>query len=318
MAYNYAPKNSAIYSGKEPCMNELKWNERFNIGVDGIDKAHQRLFSIVSKLILLNEDTAKQQHACWEGIKYFKNYTLKHFAEEEAYMRSINYEGYEIHKSLHDNMRDNTIPALESELEAQDYSFESVQHFLGICLGWLNGHIMIEDRAITGRVAQKWVHQPSEDEKVSLTNAVLQSFQSLFRIDAKLVSKHYSGENFSLGNKLCYRLTYRSAQGETVPVYIIYEERMVLHMLSALLGKPIKKADKTVTYALKILSQQFMDCVGNHFTFAGECRLERNDLLTFDQLLNFFYKKYPPYSLLFSTGGKGYFALCINADIKQA
>ena len=26
---------------------EIKWNNRFNIGVDSIDKAHQKLFSIV-------------------------------------------------------------------------------------------------------------------------------------------------------------------------------------------------------------------------------------------------------------------------------
>ena len=44
-------------------MNEVKWNDRFNLGVDTIDKAHQRLFSIIGKLIALNEDTAKQQHA---------------------------------------------------------------------------------------------------------------------------------------------------------------------------------------------------------------------------------------------------------------
>ena len=57
-------------------MNEVKWNDRFNLGVDSIDKAHQRLFSIIAKLIALNEDTAKQQYACREGIKYLKNYTL--------------------------------------------------------------------------------------------------------------------------------------------------------------------------------------------------------------------------------------------------
>ena len=29
--------------------NEVKWNERFNIGVEVVDKAHQRLFSIVRR-----------------------------------------------------------------------------------------------------------------------------------------------------------------------------------------------------------------------------------------------------------------------------
>lgn len=142
---------------------EIKWNDRFNIGVDSIDTAHRRLFSIVGKLISLNEDETKQQHACREGIKYFKSYTIKHFEDEEAYMRSINYPNLAIHKSLHDSLRDKTLPALEEEMAEQDYSRESVQHFLGICVGWLNGHIMVEDRAITGKNPHKWVHQPADD-----------------------------------------------------------------------------------------------------------------------------------------------------------
>ena len=62
-------------------MAEIKWNDRFNLGVDEIDKAHQKLFSIVNKLIAFTENPAKQRHACKEGIKYFKSYTIKHFAE---------------------------------------------------------------------------------------------------------------------------------------------------------------------------------------------------------------------------------------------
>ena len=69
-------------------------------------------------------------------------------------MQSIHYGDYELHKSLHDNMRDKTIPVLEEELEAHNYSVASVQHFLGICIGWLNAHILIEDYALTGRVSK--------------------------------------------------------------------------------------------------------------------------------------------------------------------
>ena len=43
-------------------MQEIQWNKRFNIGVEVIDKAHQRLFSIIGKLVSLNEDATKQQH----------------------------------------------------------------------------------------------------------------------------------------------------------------------------------------------------------------------------------------------------------------
>lgn len=81
---------------------ELVWNERFNIGVEKVDKAHRRLFSIVYKLMVLSEDEKKRKWASAEAIKFFKSYALKHFAEEEEYMRSIHYDGYEMHKRLHD------------------------------------------------------------------------------------------------------------------------------------------------------------------------------------------------------------------------
>lgn len=293
-------------------MNEIKWHDRFNIGVDSIDKAHQRLFSIVGKLINLNEDTEKQQHACREGIKYFKNYTIKHFADEEAYMQSIQYPQYEMHKRLHDNMRDKTIPALEHELEEQQYSTESIQHFLGICIGWLDGHIMIEDRAITGHAPHKWVHQPMDDEMTSLEKAIIQVMQDLFRVKAHTVSTHYGGEDFSSGKALCYRLNYKAPNGKRLQVFLVYENHMILRTLGAILGKKIKKLDKTVAYAMKVLSQKFVDCIATHFVLTEGYDFERNDMLTFEQFTRTFDKEYPPYSLLFSTGSNGYFAFCIK------
>ncbi len=293
-------------------LNTVKWNDRFSIGVEVVDKAHQKLFSIVGKLIELNEDEEKQQHACREGIKYFKNYTLKHFAEEEAYMQSIDYPGYEVHKQLHDNMCHNTIPALEQEMEEQNYSRESVRHFLGICVGWLNGHVMIEDHAIKGGYSQKWVHQSSGDELHSLQKSVVQVAKDLLRMDARLVSDHYSGEDFCEGNKLCFRLTYAMPDQKKAQVYMIYEERMILASLGEMLGRQIKFADKTVVYTIKVLSQQFVERMALYFHPGQETGWEKTDLMTFDQVLNAFYKEYPPYSMLFGTGGKGYFAVCIR------
>lgn len=293
-------------------VQEIKWNDRFKIGVESIDKAHERLFSIVNKLIRLNEEDEKSKHVCREGIKFFKSYTIKHFIDEEAYMQSIDYSEYEMHKHLHDNLRDKTLPALEKELEAHNYSTESVQHFLGICIGWLNAHIMVEDFAIAGRTANKWIHQAAEDEVESLEKAVDQAFHSLFRLKSQIVSENYSGEKFSEGNVLCYRLTYSSAEGKKLHTYLIYEESMVLFALGEVLGKPIKRVDKTVTYAMKLLSQKVMDSIGSHFEVTREYRFEKNDMLTFDLLLKTFYKSYPPYSLLFDMSGKGYFGLCID------
>lgn len=291
---------------------EIKWNDRFNIGVDSIDQAHQKLFSIVGKLVALNEDEAKQRHACQEGIKYFKNYTLKHFADEEAYMQSIGYSGYAMHKSLHDNMRDKTLPALEAELGEQGYSVESVQHFLGICIGWLNGHIIVEDRAITGKNANKWVHKASEDEVDSLSKALLQGLRALCQANSQIISLHYSGEKFSTGNTLCYRLSYvpKKKEDGRIQVYLVYEDTLVLRTLSEILDENINRVDQTAVSAMRILSEQFIQYIKPHFSFNNSYTLERNDMMTFDQFVRTFDKKYPPFSLLFRAEGKGYFAFC--------
>ncbi len=292
-------------------MNEIKWNDHFNIGVKIIDQAHQKLFSIVGKLISLTGEEEKQQHACQEGIKYLKNYTAKHFAEEEAYMRLIDYKDYAIHKSLHDNMRDNTIPALEQEMESQNYSQESIQHFLGICVGWLNGHIMIEDHAIAGKTPHKWLHQPADDELESLEKAVIQTLEDLFRLESDLVSSHYSGEDFASGRALCFRLVYRLPDGQSKQVFLLYEEQMILKLLGEMLGKQFKRIDKTMAEAMKIISQKFMSCMETHFAISKDSQFEKINMLSFGQLVKSFEKQYPPYSLLFCTEKNDYFAFCV-------
>lgn len=293
-------------------MSELKWDTRFNIGVDFIDSAHQRLFSIVGKLLNLNEDEAKQRYACQEGIKFFKNYAVKHFSEEEAYMRSINYSGYEVHKALHDNMLRNTLPALEHELESQNYARGAIQHFLGICVGWLNGHIMVEDHAITGKTPQKWIHQTSENEIDSLIRAILPTMQFLYRIKADPVSRRYSGEDFSSGNALCFRLSYRSLSGKPLQSFLVFEDRLVLYSLNEILGRQVKSIDKAVQSAMQLLAEKFMNCIGAHFVSDETYEHKGTNLLTFDQFLHSFDRGYPPYSLLFSSRGNGYFAFCIQ------
>ena len=145
-------------------MQQIQWHDRFNIGVEIVDQAHHRLFSIVQKIMDLYIERHEDKFACVEGIKYFKAYALKHFAEEEAYMLQIGYPGYSAHKKHHDRMRQETLPALERLLYDSDFSTEAVQRFIGVCTGWLTGHIIIEDRAIIGGQTNELIPMPMDDE----------------------------------------------------------------------------------------------------------------------------------------------------------
>lgn len=288
---------------------ELKWNERFNIGVDVVDNAHQRLFSIVRRLMNLSEDEKNSQWACAEGIKYLKSYTIKHFAEEEAYMKSIDYSGYEMHKRLHDNLRDKTIPALEKDLADSDYSPESIRHFLGICLGWLTGHIMVEDRAITGKTINKWNKEKTGEEIEALEKAVTNTMQDIFKLQTRTVSEHYSCENF--GNSIIYRLTYRSNEGKRIQVFLVLEESLVLRTVGSMLDMQFKKVDKMVINATKLIAQKWVKRIGMHFELLAQYEIEKDHIMTMEQLQQEFNSGYPYYSLLFDTG-IGYFAFCIK------
>ena len=111
--------------------SQLVWQDSFNIGVEAIDKEHQRLFKIINKLFMVDgeEEEEKSRWACQEGIKYFKGHALKHFVDEEKYMESIGYEGLKRHRHIHRNFQENILPALEEELEKMELQPDSPTKF---------------------------------------------------------------------------------------------------------------------------------------------------------------------------------------------
>lgn len=290
---------------------ETEWSKQFNIGVDSIDNAHRKLFSIVQKLIHLSRDENNGQWACAEGIKYFKNYTTEHFTDEESYMQSIGYKGYEIHKRLHDDMRYKTLPALEKDLTESNYSQESIQHFLGICLGWLATHILIEDRAITGKISNRWKTDHIGADMDTLKNGLTSALQTTFRLQTKIVSEHYNGENF--GASMIVRLIYCSTTGKKVQIFMVWEELLILRTVSAMLGMPLTKVDKFVMNAGKELSLQIVKQLGRYYCQPPQYQLESSHFMTPEQFKKTSYYEIFDYSLLLNTG-HGYFAFCVKSE----
>lgn len=290
---------------------EAEWNKQFNIGVDSIDNSHRRLFSIVRKLIHLSKDENNGKWACIEGIKYFKNYTIEHFTDEEAYMQSINYGGYEIHKRLHDDMRYKTLPALEKDLTESNYSQESIQHFLGICLGWLATHILIEDRAITGKISNRWKTDHVGADMDTLKKALTITLWEILRLQTEIVSEHYNGENF--GSSMIIRLIYSSTSEKKAQIFMVLEESLILRTVSAMLDIPLTKIDKFVMDAGKELSLQIMEQLSTYFRHSSQYQLESSHFITPTQFRKTLYIENFDYSILLNTG-HGYFAFCIKLE----
>lgn len=293
---------------------EIEWNERYNIGVEEIDRAHQRLFAIVKKLIAFQKDEKKTQWACMEGIKYFKSYAIKHFAQEEAYMKFTQYGGYERHKRIHDDLRDKTLPALERELVETDYSDEAIQHFLGICIGWLSGHIMMEDHAIVHAPVQSWHYDVSEELPV-LEKVICKILHDEFSLDAELISEHYTGTN--VGKWICYRMLFQNKKGEKIQVILVFEAQLVIHTVGNLLNLQFKKIDRMAVDAIKLLSQQILKRIGVYLKPDGGYVLEKDNILTGEQFQKGLPRLRPQYRMLFDTK-EGHFAVFIRKPQPKA
>lgn len=296
------------------CMgNKLVWHDRFNIGVDSIDREHKKLFSIINKLLNLSENGTKRTWICQEGIKYFKDHTIRHFADEEAYMRMIDFPGYNTHKRLHDNFRRNVLPVLERELVSSGYSSEAVRHFLGVCIGWLTGHTLTEDRAITGKAPNKWGELRPEEEMNALEETIIRHVNGMFKLNTEIISEYYRGEDF--GNAICWRMGYRSRQKERWYVTMVFEEKLLINTVGTVLGIKFHRVDDMVINATRYIARQFLEGIRESFPTMDLCKVEEENLLTREQLLDSFEKGYPQFSLLFDTGA-GYFAFCVDSPEK--
>lgn len=292
-------------------MDRIVWHDKYNIGVDFIDKEHKVLFSTMNKLLRINENEEKSEWVCQEGVKYLKNHTLEHFEHEEEYMRSINYSEYEIHKRLHDDFCNVTLPALEREMEESQYSVESIRHFLGVCIGWVVAHTQTEDQAIVGKRKSKWGDIPHEKEKEALEQSAIQLIDDIFHLKAKLISEQYAGEDF--GEVVCCRLIYIGQNKEKWEITLVYEKYLLLKIISDILSTQYLRVDDMVVNIMRYLSRQFMERIRENFPSVDLYKLEKESLLTYEQLVDSFERANPACSLLFDTGN-GYFAFCANSS----
>lgn len=290
--------------------NQLVWQDRFNLGVDVIDKEHKKLFSILNKLFASKRQDEKSRWACQEGIKYFKEHAMKHFAEEEVYMVSISYPGFETHRRVHDNFRKKTLPFLEKELNQSNYSEEAIEHFLGVCAGWLIGHTLTEDRAITGRVESRWRELLPEEEQSAMRRLILHLLDDMFGLKAQVVSECYGGEQFGKG--IYYRLVYGASKEEKWEILLVFEEKLLVKTIGSILGMESGEMSVLVMNAARYTARQFVERIREQFLPSDLYEIKEENLLSHEQFERRFTGEKPQFSLLFDTG-KGYFAFCAFA-----
>ncbi len=235
------------------------WKDQYCVGVEEIDSDHIRLFTIVRRLLknLLLHDYEKNRRTCIEVVKYLKQYTVEHFAREEAFQIKIGYGGYSNHKRIHDNMREITIPSLEKQMEESDFSEESVEHFAGACAGWLTAHVMLEDQAMVGKVKSQW-GAALDTDAISLLKTKAEEFMnSIFQMEIEAENLNYDG--YDIGKSFYYYTIFKGEGNKVHRTATVINRELLCHTIGKLMGKEVRTLDEIAMSVTSELTKSFTE-----------------------------------------------------------
>ena len=126
----------------------LTFSEEYYTGVDIIDREHRRLFEILADLNDLNRKdfVSDKYDAIVDVVEELKDYTVKHFQDEERYMESIQYEGLPVQQNLHKTFIDKMDQINLNDVDENQQAYIDV--LIDFLANWLINHIMKMDQKI--------------------------------------------------------------------------------------------------------------------------------------------------------------------------
>ncbi len=127
---------------------KYEFTDDYLTGIELIDKEHEHLFEIANETydLLKNEFVTDKYDRIVALLEELKDYTKTHFAHEEDYMKSINYQyiwsEMHQHRTFEKKLDDIDLKKLDDS--QQEYILE----ILDFLTKWLSGHIKGADRRI--------------------------------------------------------------------------------------------------------------------------------------------------------------------------
>jgi hemerythrin-like metal-binding protein len=130
------------------------WKNSYAVGNDLIDGQHRELFAMADDLVdaIRRRKGSAGPEACARAVTFLKDYTVKHFSDEEDLQAALGYADLTAHKELHLGFVA-TVTDYEKRLLESDFDSKVMQQFAGAVIGWLIYHVVGEDKKITEKVA---------------------------------------------------------------------------------------------------------------------------------------------------------------------
>ena len=141
-------------------MTTLAWSDEYSIGIDVIDRQHQRILDYINQVYNITADS-KAEPALQEVLNNLIDYTYSHFEFEEALMEEAEYDDLDGHQLTHKNFCH-----LISKMKERFDRGEPVAVELAEMLNrWLLNHIVADDRSYAEIVRQNILHEDKEQHR---------------------------------------------------------------------------------------------------------------------------------------------------------
>ena len=129
-------------------MSFLIWQDDLNTGIEVIDSQHRRIVEMINHLHTMHSGT--QRIVVGEVIDELVDYTLSHFAFEEALMEDAGYSFSHAHKRVHDIFT-KRVAEYRMRFSAGEDVTDELKNMLS---RWLFNHIRSDDKAYADSVKQ--------------------------------------------------------------------------------------------------------------------------------------------------------------------
>ena len=186
-----------------------------------------------------------------------------------------------------------------------------MEHFLGVCAGWLIGHTLTEDMAIVGKKIRKWENLLPGEELAAMKKVIVQLVFDMFHLETQMISDAYNGEKFGRG--IYYRMVYGAGQeDQNQEIILVFEEQLIINTVGKAMGIQTNKLESKLIHATRYTAQQFVGRILEHFPSTESYKLKEENLLSYEEFRKIFENEQLQASLLFNTGA-GYFSYCVIA-----
>lgn len=287
----------------------ITWSENYLMGIEKFDEEHQQTFKlakqVIERMLQHDEDERQRFFVIREMLTYINNYFAEHVREEEAYMREIGYEGYALHKMLHDDFLKQEVAKYEKIIQSGVCDKEEVWDFIGSGIGWLLEHIASADLAIVGKglLAQTKPAAVNAEELEREVNQLLTATMNM-EMDAKIISTNYAGEY--VGKMVHWKTIYRTRGGDLTVISGI-EQKFVMDVARQLFGEDAQAELGLIRSTVRMFDRNFWATLARRFVWEDfRMDIKQDDFIEEEKLAEELRLLQPTASILF-TSNRGRF-----------